>query len=389
MYDTNSDPSASIASFRIDDRMLRYSTFIPKLYNLCKSLGFTPGKIMPSRALCSDENQGYPIILIAKHFSVFPFNHGRVGGIVATDRHGPHAEHGQDLIIIQASHVGYEPTTQSYGAYKRLQTQSSELTSSCGKIDAILSWYQDEYTFACNHIMVSHIDGEWLISIDNNLLNENREKGLFLRLDKLIGANRNERSTPVSIYSTAECFRASAELTEELEKAPTISKAYQPIGNRLLPEWFFFRRQVDGDEEGHGHLEHNLLPVMPWILTSPYPLLTAAKVNTQVEFDRTYRSIFHEPAYSGKRILLVSGLNIDISPSPGQLFPLTKFIPWAAYLQQPGTEQQIFEQDELYEKLQAQPAENSDQTNLEDAIRIMTDADEVSLPSEQSASMDK
>ena len=106
MYNTSSNPLATMASFQIKGRMLRYSVFIPKLYNLCKSLGFEAGKIMPSRAFCSDESQGYPIILIAKHFSTFPFNHGRVGGVVATDRHAPHADHGQDLVIIQASHVG-------------------------------------------------------------------------------------------------------------------------------------------------------------------------------------------------------------------------------------------------------------------------------------------
>ena len=57
---------------------------------------------MPSRAFCSDESQGYPIILITKHFGTFPFNHGLVGGIVATDRHAPHSHHGKDLVIIQA-----------------------------------------------------------------------------------------------------------------------------------------------------------------------------------------------------------------------------------------------------------------------------------------------
>ena len=78
---------------------------------------------MPSRAFCSDESQGYPIILIAKHFGTFPFNHGLVGGIVATDRHGPHAHHGKDLVIIQASHVGYDPESGRFGVYRRLQTE--------------------------------------------------------------------------------------------------------------------------------------------------------------------------------------------------------------------------------------------------------------------------
>jgi hypothetical protein len=39
--------------------------------------------------------------------------------------------------------------------------------------------------------------------------------------------------------------------------------------------------------EIHGYLEQNLLPAMAFIVTSKAPLLTAAQVNMQVEFDRT------------------------------------------------------------------------------------------------------
>lgn len=35
---------------------MRYSRFMPRLYNLAISLGFEPGKIIPSRAFCSDES---------------------------------------------------------------------------------------------------------------------------------------------------------------------------------------------------------------------------------------------------------------------------------------------------------------------------------------------
>ena len=71
----------SMGDYHITGHMMRYSAFVPRLYNLCKSQGFEPGRIMPSRAFCSDENQGYPIILMAKHFGIFPFDHGRVGGL--------------------------------------------------------------------------------------------------------------------------------------------------------------------------------------------------------------------------------------------------------------------------------------------------------------------
>lgn len=44
-----------------------------------------------------------------------------VAVIVATDRHAPHAHHGKDLVIIQASHVGYDPKKGRFGVYRRLQ----------------------------------------------------------------------------------------------------------------------------------------------------------------------------------------------------------------------------------------------------------------------------
>lgn len=382
MYNTNSNPLASMASYRIEERMLRYSVFIPKLYNLCKSLGFEAGKIMPSRAFCSDESQGYPIILIAKHFSTFPFNHGMVGGVVATDRHGPHAEHGHDLVIIQASHVGYDPATRSFGVYKRLHTQQQELSSSCGKVDNVLSWYQTEYRFARENIFVSNEDGKWLITIDNQLLNETREEGLYLHLDKLIALDEQGQPNPIRAYSTSKCFPASNELIQQLKQNSAAKDKPQALGALLLPEWYHFKRRISGDEEGRGHLEQNLLPVMPWVLAAKSPLLTAAKVITQVEFDRAYRTILREESYRNKRVLFIAGLNIDISPESGQLFPLTKFIPWAAYVQQANGEHYHLEQDELFAQLQAQSAQNPDQTDLENAIRLMSEAKEVRVPSE-------
>jgi hypothetical protein len=72
---------------------------------------------------------------------------------------------------------------------------------------------------------------------------------------------------------------------------------------------------------------------MPWVVTSSSPLLVAAQVNTQAEFDRAFRSIVKEKRYRNKRMVFISCLNIDISPREGQTFPLTKCVPWAAYVQ--------------------------------------------------------
>ncbi|MBL8251613.1 MAG: hypothetical protein JNK31_08095 [Candidatus Competibacter sp.] len=365
-----------MADFHVAGMMLRYSTFIPQLYNLCKSLGFEPGKIMPSRAFCSDENQGYPIILITTHFGVFPFNHGQVGGIVATDRHAPHAEHGRDMVIIHASHVGYDPERATFGAYRRIQSEDQHLTASCGKIEAVLRWYQDEYAFARDNILLERQgDGYW-VTIDNQLLRENREEGLFLNLDRLAEPAGGELR-PVRCHSTAKSLIAAPELRQTMARAGWEEGRREAIGERLLPEYFRFKRDVQGDLEGRSHLEQNLFEPMAWIVTSPHPLLTAAQVNTQVEFDRTFRTIVREHGYQGKRVMYVSGLHIDISPQPDQRFPLTKFVPWAAFVQQPDGSHYTLEQVELLNRLREQSSENADEIDLEESIHQMESARQV------------
>jgi hypothetical protein len=86
-------------------------------------------------------------------------------------------------------------------------------------------------------------------------------------------------------------------------------------------------------EESAHHLEHNLIHYMPQIVTSNSPTLLAAQITTQIEFDRSFRTIVKAHAYKGNKVLFIAGMNIDISPQSDQLFPLTKFVPWAAYIQ--------------------------------------------------------
>lgn len=80
----------------------------------------------------------------------------------------------------------------------------------------------------------------------------------------------------------------------------------------LLPELFRFKRDIPDDLETHGYLEQKLLNPMSQIVTSQVPLLTAAQINTQVEFDRTYRTLVKADGYWGKQVVLISGLNINI-----------------------------------------------------------------------------
>jgi len=360
--------------------MLCYSSFAAKLYNWCLSLGFTPGKIMPSRAFCSDESQGFPIILLTKHFGTFPFNHGRVGGIVSVDRHGPYADHGKDLILVQASHVGYDPDTGEFGVYRRLHTERMENTCSCGKIGQIVEDYRQEYNYARDNIRLLRHEGKPAIQIDNLLLSRVRTQGLFLVTENLVeGAEERILPPPLATRSTGVVYAAASRLTHRIGEQAWPAEGSVPIGPHLLAEDFYFLRDWGGMDSWQSQLERNLIAPMPWILTSKQPLLTAARANTMVEFDRTYHSLAQSPAMRGKNLLFLAGINIDISPYQGEAFPLTKFVPWAGYLQRADGTREMLEQDDVLERLAAQSAENPAQFNLDQAIEAMTRHREVSV----------
>ncbi len=365
----------ALKGFHLRGMMMRYSQFVPRLYNLCLSLGFEAGKIMPSRAFCSDESQGFPTILLAKHFSAFPFNHGRVGGVVATGRHGPHAHHGKDLVIVQASHVGYDPETQLFGEYRRFQTEGEGKSTNCGKIMATLAWYEKELKLAKQNVLLEADEKHRYVVIDNEFIRNGKEQGLVLHVDKMIDVDSEAEHS----YSTSLRFIASRAFRSLIGDESWRVGRRIAISDKLVPELFSFRRTIGQDIEGHSYLESNLIQAMPWILCSEHPALVAAKVNTQMEFDRAYRSILREPEYQGRNLLFLSGIHIDISPRRNQVFPLTKFVPWAAYSQIATGESTLYEQQELNEILREQSVENPDQIDLEEAIKLMEGEQEVTI----------
>jgi hypothetical protein len=373
----------TIENMRIAGHAMRYSQFVPKLYNYCLSLGFERDRMMPSRAFCSDESQGYPVILIAQHFGTFPFDHGRVGGKVAINRHGPYAHHGEDLVIIQASHVGYDAATRRFGVYQRQRTAGRGFGDNCGKLCGVLHWYQDEYRHACETVLCGTIDGGPAVFIDNQYLDQKRAEGLFLNLDRLL----QDADDPLKVLSTSKAFRACPALVDRLPAAiwqaepdsgtkPDTNKP-RAVGTHLASDLFSFRRTPTEGLEGHDILEAALGPAMPMLVTSAYPPLDAARYTTQVEFDRTYRSILREPAYQNKNVLFISGLNIDVSPHDGMPFPLIKFVPWAAYARLRDGRSFLLEQDELSATLRSQSADNADRLSFDGSIRAMAEVEEV------------
>jgi hypothetical protein len=364
----------TIENLKVGAYAMRYSLFVPRLYNLCRSLGFERQRMMPSRAFCSDESQGYPVMLIAQHFGTFPFDHGRVGGKVAINRHGPYAHHGEDLVIVQATHVGYDADSRRFGVYRRERTDGGGFGDNCGKLCAVMHWYRDEYRHACEQIRCGRLESEPVVYLDNQFLDETRNEGIFLNLDRLI----DRTDEPAKVLSTSKAFRATRELRERLGEAAWQDEP-APIGTCLSPELFTFRRLLAEDIEGHDILEAALLPAMPTLVTSAHPALDAARFVTQLEFDRCYRSILRETAYRNKNLLFISGVNIDVSPRPGFPFPLIKFVPWAAYASLRDGRQFLLEQGELNDLLQQQSTDNPDRLSFDDAIRRMADAEEIRL----------
>ncbi len=366
-----------LAPFKVDGLAMPYPEFVPRLYNFCKELGFRKGLIMPSRAFCSDENQGLPILLLTKHFGAFPFDHGSVGAVMAVDRHGPHSHHGEDLVIVQASHVGYDPDTGIYGKYTRPQLIGKAAGASCGKITHVISPYVEKYQFARGRIFLQQDEqGRHLIIVKNSFIDftcQPVKDELVLRLQHIAKVNEGGVIRALSATSSSHVYEVSSAFQQRLESAGYQWKnVAEPIGANLSADLFFFRSDFQ-ETDNTVALERSLIEFMPNIVTARFPSLLAAQINTQLEFDRAVESIRRGTEYRGRNFLFIAGLNIDISEHVD--FPATNyFVPWAAHIQPEGkgaNEYVTIEQQELFGSLIKQSIENPDLVNLKEEIGRM------------------
>jgi hypothetical protein len=119
-------------SFRVDGWAVHCGSFVPRPFDFCPSLGMNTNCIMPSPAFFSDGELGYLVMPVAEHFGTFPYHHGRVGGIVITERRQPYARHGRHSVDIQASHRGsfiqleFRKTKRGSGYEQRSRFRSAE-----------------------------------------------------------------------------------------------------------------------------------------------------------------------------------------------------------------------------------------------------------------------
>lgn len=371
-----------LAPFTVDGMALPYAEFVPRLYNFCMELKFKKGFIMPSRAFCSDENQGLPIILLTKHFGTFPFNHGRVGGIIAIDRHGPHAHHGDDLVIVQASHVGYDPDSGVYGKYVRPKMAGKCISDSCGKLTHVITPYLEQYQFAQDRIFLHRDErGRYLITVKNSFVDFGShpvKDGLVLRLHNIAKVDNDGLIKPLEVHSTSHAFEVSEDFRKRIDATNYQWKpgGGEAIGKLLTSDLFYFREDFHETDESI-LLERNLIEFMPKVVTAKNPSLLAAKINVQLEFARAVESIRRGDEYKGRNLLYVAGLNIDISEYSG-FPPTTYFVPWAAHVQlkdnTPTEYIHPIEQSKIFKKLMEQSIDNPDQVNLKEQIGRMLDA---------------
>mmetsp|Transcript_29789 Transcript_29789/g.64924 ORF Transcript_29789/g.64924 Transcript_29789/m.64924 type:complete len:517 (-) Transcript_29789:195-1745(-) len=368
-------------SVRVSDTGMPYAQFMPRFYNWCISLGMTCGQIVPSIGFCADENQGYPTALILKHFGTWPFNHGYIGGILALDRHGPHAAHGEDMVIFVAPHVGYNTDTQTFGTYRRIQvaTQDEQISTCCGKIAGVLAAYREQYNKTPDRIKVCVRGEKVLVSLSDSISRDATD-GHYICLvyDQLLAPGAIEN--PLYLESTSKVYQASEGFSADIREAIAASgyskkkSEWRTLSDPILrkafkPNMFTFKAPpLDGEAN---RLERLLLPHMSYILGGPVDAeLMSAMICAQAEFGRAKHSVESEPAYKGKNLVVISGINIDVSPEAGdeQAFPSTVFLPWSAYIQIADGRKRVLEQAELVEALIDQSDYNMDAIDIEQCV---------------------
>ena len=79
------------------------------------------------------------------------------------------------------------------------------------------------------------------------------------------------------------------------------------------------------------------------------------------------------------REALPPGATLDISPRGNLPFPLTNFVPWAAYARLRDGRNFHLEQDELTDTLRRQSSDNPDRMSFDTSIHDMTEAEKVAI----------
>lgn len=345
---------------------MNYSEFAPRLYHFCKQYGLRRERWKLASACCPDEDQGYPLLILTKHFGTFPVNVGTAsGGINYAEMPAIH-DTGTDLIIVQASHLGFDSLPDDREASERV---NGERSRAYPYHIQTLRWYQNEYRFARNGIALKKYNGRYQLLIDNQLLEGGGREGLFLNMDKLVQKDEQRNHIALKQHSTAKAFMASDELIDRVSEVNLQEGEITTIGRHLSADLFYFKRNNADVAEQEWYRIRQLNELMPQIITASSPALELAKASIQIEFDHTFRTLAKDKKYQGRNLVYIGVVHQDAAPSVAQTFTPVLVVPWAAYIRQSDGRQTILEQPELVEYLKRNSAFNPDEIDLDLALQ--------------------
>ena len=349
------------------DLGIDYQELAPRLYNMAQGLGLPAKRIHLASALCADEEQGYIQLLLTKHFGVFPTDLAHSDGTLNRRALLQLAAVAGDIVIVQASHVGYSPKRPGYSRCSRVDSGIDTQLSCCLSVSRGLEWYSREYRFAQRQIRVRRGEQGFQVIIDNELLDQQRNHGLFLNLAQLIASDdQGGILPPIAMRSTSQVFAAGEALSARLS-ADEVDGDEQVIGTRLGPSQFCYHPPPPG-EDIQGRIMTNLADDIQQIVTADNPMVCAAQANLLAEFDHNCRFILKQEAFNGRRIIYLAGLNLDIVGDQGLHFPRSRFIPWAVYIQKGDNHNHVLEQEQTLAELRRHSSDNPDQLNIDAAI---------------------
>ena len=343
---------------------LDYSDFAPRLYNFCHSAGLARRKLSLGAAFCTDQEHGRATLLLAKHFGVFPIELGNAGGVLDFRDARNWIARSNDIVLLQADHVlnasAVPLVTGSYGPHAK----STERLTGCGALLSVLDWYQREYQYALSHVQFRQARARRLVEIDTVLLETNRKDGLCLNLDRLAEKSPNGAFQTDFGSDSKVIFHANTALPDSLFEGQDIQAC-----NSLFPEWFSFNTSNPKTEKTLKCAEANLRDQMPYIVSAQDPLLAAAEINIQKEFGANTQRIRDSGVAKGKRLVYLTGINVETPNRSGKGFSEAAFIPWQAFIQDDEGKCEVLNQAALFHRLREASPVNADAINLDMALR--------------------
>jgi len=270
---------------------------------------------LPVMVECADESQSLKALYFLASFGASPFVGGRVGAELDVEAIVPAAHHAENLVYVMGSHAGYDHQTKTMGRIYR--EKEGGFSPCCGKLADVIGPYLKEYEYARNCIKLFKEEGRILLEIPRRLLGMDVTDFLNparLCLEpSLIRGDWASKGVITAESPYSVIFEVHSDLQHALEaKKRTISHDPTPIGDDLTGDYFKFL-WISSDPFPDG-ITRRLHPLMHQIVCSlDYaPVVTAANVNTWIEFSRFVDAVQAIPDVFSKGVFGVSGLTIDL-----------------------------------------------------------------------------